>query len=157
MVIGLSSFLSFPLYCYCLFSGSAPAARYFVARYNDTEFLYSVWSSSLKLRIKATAAFCIVYMILAYPIALLLDKPGFFQLIILSVPLVFLSGLVEYLKNVSAGLHALKINFFITSSEYGLKLILVIAFLLIAKSVTSIISAYTLSLAVVAIIGSLLL
>jgi len=134
--------------------GISPAAKYFTAKYKGTEFLYSVWVSSLKLRIKSTTTFCIAYLVLAYPLALLLDKPGLFQLIILSVPLVFISGMVEYLKNVSAGLHTLKTNFIITSLEYGLKLILVIAFLLIiAKSVISIIGAYTLSLLIVAAIA----
>ena len=145
------SFLSIVLLLSLL--GISPATRYFIAKYNGTEFLHSVWVSSLKLRIKATTAFCIGYLLLAYPLALLLDKPGLFQLIILSVPLVFISGLVEYLKNVSAGLHSLKTNFVITSLEYGLKLILVIAFLYIAKSVISIIGAYTLSLLIVAAIA----
>jgi len=145
------SFLSIALILSQLGIGSA--ARYFVAKYNDSEFIHSVWASSFKLRIKTTTAFCIVYLLVAYPLALLFDKPSLLQLIILSTPLIFFSGIVEYLKNVSAGLHTLKTNFFITSMEYGLKLILVITFLLIAKSMISIVSAYTLSLIIVAMVG----
>jgi O-antigen/teichoic acid export membrane protein len=149
------SFLSIILLLSLL--GISPAAKYLTAKYQGTEFLHSVWVSSLKLRLRASAVFCAVYLILAYPLALLLDKPGLFQLIVLSLPLVFFSGMVEYFKNVSAGLHALKTNFVITSVEYGSKLILTISFLLLVNSVLSIIGAYTLSLMIAAVVAFFLI
>ena len=145
------SFLSLVLLLSLL--GISPAAKYLTAKYDGTEFLHSVWISSLKLRIRATTVFSIAYLVLAYPLALLIDKPGLFQLIILSLPLILISGIVEYFKNVSAGLHALKTNFIITSTEYGSKLVLTVSFLLIANSVISIIGAYTLSLLFAAVIA----
>ncbi len=69
----------------------------------------------------------------------------------------FLSGLVEYLKNVFIGLHRIKYNFYINSLEFGLKLCLVVVLLHYNNSVIYVINSFIIALFVTAAIGFFLL
>lgn len=137
--------------------GLGTATQRYVAQYNHTEYLKPLLCSSIWLRIVSTAVVSLCLFPLAQPLAQWLHQPLIGQLILYSVPLVFISGLVEFLKSIFTGLHALKYSFIITSSEYLLKLVLVVTLLTSFGSLDSVILAYTIALLLTCMVGYYLL
>ncbi len=156
---GLWSFFFSTLSIILLFSywGINTSAMKYVAEHNKTEKLSSVLKSSVKLRILLSLVFSIVLLILYKPLAMLIDRPEMENLFLLAVPLIFLSGLSEYLKAVFIGLHRNKYNLIINFIEYGLKLIFAILFLMFSASLASVVNSYSLALLITATVGFCLL
>ena len=75
-------------------------------------------------------AFALLFMFLYRLLAVGVGRPNFELMFLFSVPIIFFSGLVEYLKAVFQGFYRLKYNFFINTSEQGLKFLLALFFLL---------------------------
>jgi len=133
--------------------GINSSARKYVAQYNKTKELNSVLKSSVKLRFIFSLIFTILFFLIHKPLAELIGRPEFASLFLFSIPLILLSGLVEFLKNVFIGLHRIKYNFIINSLEYGLKLLLVIFFFLFSLELLNIINSFTIATLITSIIG----
>lgn len=129
------------------------STRKHIAEYSQTDLLRSVFISSLKLRIIISLLFSLILLLLYKPLTDLLGIPGFGVLLLYGVPIIFFSGLVEYLKEIFQGIHRLKYNFIITTLEYGLKLILVVVFLFYFNSLISVVNAFSLALILTSIVG----
>lgn len=137
--------------------GINSSSQKFAAQYNKTNELKPVLASSFRLRIAVSLLFSILLLLLHRPLALLLGRPEFEPLFLYAVPLVFLAGFVEYLKQVFAGLHRIKYNFIVNLLEYGLKLAFAVGFLYLSISLFSIVSAFSLALLFSSLIGVYLL
>ena len=114
------------------------SARKYVAQYNKTSELSNILKSSVKLRLIFSLIFTIIIILVHKPLAILIGKPEFEHLFLLSAPLIMLSGLVEFLKNIFMGLHRIIYNFIINLLEYGLKMILVITCLTVSLDLPNI-------------------
>ncbi|MFW6025678.1 MAG: flippase [Candidatus Woesearchaeota archaeon] len=136
--------------------GINASTKKFVAQYNKTSKLRGVLISSIKLRIIFSLIFSLLLLVSYKPLSLLIN-PELEILFLYGVPLIFFSGLVQFQKNVFMGLHRLKYNFIVNLSEFGLKLLLVILFLLFSNSVISVINSFVVALLITSIVGGYLL
>ncbi len=114
----------------------------FTAEYNETENLKSLIKGWLTLRVIISFIFVLVMFFLYKPIVYIIWKPELEVLFLYSIPLIFLSGMVEFLKYIFMWLHRIKYNFIINLFEYWLKLLLIILFFSFSISITSIISSF---------------
>lgn len=137
--------------------GLNASTQKFVAQYNQTDKLRSVLASSFRLRIVVSFLFSLLLLLLHRHLALLLGRPELESLFIYAVPLVFLAGVMEYLKQVFSGLHRIKYNFIVNILEYGLKFLFIVVFFNLSISLISIVNAFTLAMLLSSIIGSYLL
>lgn len=137
--------------------GINASAMKYIAEHNKTPNLRSVLKSSIKLRVLFSLIFSVALLFLYKPLTILINRPELENLFLLAVPLVFLSGITEYLKAVFMGLHRNKYNLIINLFEYGLKLILVVLFLMFSNSLDSIVTSYSLALLITVIVGVYLL
>ena len=137
--------------------GINASARKFVAQYNKTGELNNVLKSSLKLRLIFSLTFAVILILFHKPLAMLLGKPEFAHLFLLSTPLIILAGLVEFLKNTFMGLHRIIYNFFVNLLEYGLKLILVVICLTVSLDLSNIVNSFTIACLMTSVIGLYLL
>lgn len=137
--------------------GINKSTRKFIAQYNKTNNLKSVLISSIKQRVLLSFIFSIILLVIYKYLSYLVGRPEFEDLLFISIPLVFLSGITEYLKDVFIGLHRIKYNFIINFIEYCLKLLLVVSFLFFSNNLVFIIISYTLALLVSSLIGLYLL
>lgn len=133
--------------------GINASARKFIAQHNETAELKAVLRSSIKLRIIFSLVFTLLMLALSKPLAGWFDRPNFEVLFYAAVPIVFFAGLVEYLKNVFQGLHRLKYDFYINLSEYGLKLLLAVCFLLFINELIGVVFAFNLAFVFTAVLG----
>ncbi|MFA5054965.1 MAG: flippase [Dehalococcoidia bacterium] len=133
--------------------GINASARKFIAQHNETAELKAVLRSSVKLRVILSLVFALVMLSLSKPLAVWLDRPSFEVLFYAAAPLVFFASLVEYLKNAFQGLHRLKYDFYINLSEYGLKLLLAVCFLLILNEIIGLVFAFNLAFIVTTVLG----
>jgi len=158
-VFGYWSFLLSNLTIIAIISyfGINASARKYIAQYNKTINLKNIIYDSLKLRIIFSLIFSIILLIISVPLADFLKRPEMAKLFMISSPFIFLSGIVEYLKGVFAGLHRLKYNLIINFLEYGLKLFFVFIVFCFSVSLFGVIISFSASLLVTAIIGIILL
>ena len=129
----------------------------FIAQYNYTDNLKGVLLSSLKLRLIFSLIFTILLIIFYKNLATIFNNKELESLLFYGIPLIFLSGIVEYLKSVFIGLHRIKYNFIINLSEYGLKLFLIFLFLMFSANIITVINSFILSLFITSLIGGYLL
>lgn len=120
--------------------------RKFSAEYNNTSEVFSVIFSALILRLVFSIIFCLLIFIFSDYIEIFLWKDWLSFLLILSIPAIILSGIVEFLKEVFNGLHNIKLNFIITFFENFLKVLFIIFLFSIWDSFVSIINWFNLSL-----------
>jgi len=137
--------------------GVNDSTKKFVAQYNKTNSLRGVLISSLKLRFLFSLLFSLILLLFYKQLVLILNRPGLEVLFLYGIPLVFLTGLAEYLKAVFIGLHRLKYNFIMSASEYGLKLGLIILFFLFSNTLISIINSFVIAMVITTLIGFYLL
>jgi len=156
---GTWSFFFSILTIFILFSyfGINASARKYVAQYNKTDELNNVLKSSLKLRLVFSLTFTIIIILVHKPLAMLLGKPEFAPLFLISAPLIIVAGLVEFLKNIFMGLHRTIYNFIVNLLEYGLKMILVIICLTVSLDLSYIVNSFTVACFITSLIGSYLL
>jgi len=133
--------------------GINTSSKKFIAQYNKTESLKNILISSIKLRFIISLTFTLIFLITYKPLVNILNKPELEILFLYGIPLIFLSGFVEYFKSVFIGLHRIKYNFFVNLSEYGLKLILVVLFLLFSNSLINVVNSFTIALLITTILG----
>jgi len=133
--------------------GINTSAKKFVAQYNKTNELNNILKSSLKLRLTFSLTFIIILILVHKPLATLTGRPEFAPLFLLSVPLIILAGLVEFLKNIFMGLHRIIYNFIVNLLEYSLKFILVIICLRSSLNVLNIINSFTIAYLITSVIG----
>ncbi|MDD4083000.1 MAG: flippase [Sphaerochaetaceae bacterium] len=139
------------------FFGIGSSTKKFIAQYNKTDNLKSIFVSSIKLRFLFSFLFCLILFVIHKPLANILGYPELEKLLLYGIPLVFFSGLVEYLKDIFIGLHRIKYNFIINFLEFGFKLLLIIIFLLFSNIVISVITSFSLALFITSLVGLLLL
>lgn len=133
--------------------GINPATGKFVAQYNETVKLKGVLLTSIKLRLLISLFFAITFFLAHRILADILGYPELTILFYCGVPLIFLSGLVEYLKAVYMGLHRIKYFFIVSILEHGLKFIFVVGFLYISNSVISVVNSYAFALLITCCVG----
>ena len=133
--------------------GINASTKKFVAQYNKTNELNNVLKSSLKLRLIFSLIFSIILILVHKPLAILIGRPEFAPLFLLSAPLIILAGLVEFLKDIFMGLHRIIYNFIVNLFEYGLKLILVITFLKVSLDMSNIVNSFTIACLITSMIG----
>lgn len=126
--------------------GINASSKKFVAEYNNTKDLGSVLKGAFQARFIFSLIFSIIVAFFSKQLANLIGKPELSSLLLLSAPLMFLSGGVEFLKDIFAGLHRVKYNFIINFFEFGLKLFFVWLFFLFGIQISSIIGAYSVGL-----------
>jgi len=143
----------FTIFILIAYSGTNLSSRKFIAQFNDTAKLSAILWQSLNIRLIVGLAFSIIILISYKPLTKVLGRPDFEILFLASIPLIFLTGIVEYFKNVFQGLHRLKYNFFINLSEHGLKLFFVLIFLYFTGSLIQIVNSFTLALLITSIVG----
>lgn len=137
--------------------GINSSTRKFVAQYNKTDDLRNVLLSSIKLRVIFSLIFSLLLFFFRKPIAILLNEPRLETLFLWGIPFIFLVGIVEYLKNVFMGLHRIKYNFILNTSEYTLKLLLILLFFLFSTTIISVISSFLIALFISGLLGLFLL
>lgn len=129
------------------------STRRFVAKYNETDSLKNVLLSSIKLRFFLSSIFTFIFLFTYKYIAFFLNKPELESLFLYGIPLIFLSGFVDFFKSVFMGLYRIKYVFFVNICEFGFKFILVILFLLFSNTLASVISSFTVSLLITSLLG----
>ncbi|MFZ2979388.1 MAG: flippase [Candidatus Magasanikiibacteriota bacterium] len=156
---GLWSFFSASLSVILFLSyfGINASSMKYVAQYSSTKSIRSVLWSSIKIRFFFSLVFCLFFLICYKQLAYFLGRPELSTLFLLATPLIFFSGLVEFLKNIFMGFHRNKYNFIINFLEYGLKLLLIICWLVFSDNLMSIINSYTLALLITSLVGFYLL
>lgn len=137
--------------------GINASSKKFVAQYNYTDNLGSVFKSSLKVRTLFSLIFITLFIILHDTLANIIGRVEFSRFFLLASPFIFLAGFVEYYKHLFEGLHRLKYAFFIGLSEHGLKLFLSALFLYIIADITGIIYAFNVAYIFTALLGTYLL
>lgn len=142
---------------YLSYCGINASSQKFVAQYNHTPTMRSVFVASFHLRVVVSLAFALLLLILHIPLASALGRPELAFVFLSAVPLLFLAGIVEYLKNVFEGLHRIKYNFIVNLLEYGLKLIFITGVLFLSTGLVPIIGAFTLALLIASLAGGYLL
>ncbi len=135
------------------YSGIAASSRKFVAQYNRTKEINSVFRSSLKLSIFYGLCFAVVLLLIYKPSINIINRPDLGMLFLAAVPLILLTDIVEYLKAVFQGLHVLHYNVIINTLEYGLKFLFVFCLLSLSNQLVAIIYSFILSLLITAIVG----
>jgi len=130
--------------------GLNASTKKFVAQYNQTKNLKNILSSSFRLRIIISFIFSLIFLSIHKKIAYFLGSEKLDYLFLLSVPLIFLSGIIDYFKNVFTGLLKIKYNFVVNFTEYGLKLFLVVLF---ANSIVAVLNFYILALFIASFFG----
>ena len=133
--------------------GINASARKYVAQYNKTSELNNVLKSSLKLRLIFSLTFTIIIILVHEPLAILVGRPEFAHLFLISAPLIILAGLVEFLKDIFMGLHRIIYNFIINFLEHGLKLILVVTILTVSLDLSNIVNSFTIACLMTSVIG----
>jgi O-antigen/teichoic acid export membrane protein len=135
------------------YGGINASATKYIAEHNKTSNLRNVLKSSFKIRVLFSLIFSALLLFLYKPLIILIGRPELENLFLWAVPLVFLSGLTEYLKAVFTGLHRNKYNFIINFIEYGLKLILLVCFLMFSNNLISVVNSYSLALFITVAVG----
>lgn len=133
--------------------GVNASARKFIAQYNNTDQLFSVMKTSIIIRVSFSILFALLFLFISRPLSIILGRPDFEALFLLSAPLIFFAGLVDFFRHAFEGLHRLKYVFFITLSEHGLKFIFSIVLLLITNGLTALIISFNLSLMFTSVLG----
>jgi O-antigen/teichoic acid export membrane protein len=133
--------------------GINASARAYVAQHNHTPALRAVLRDALVLRLAASLGFTAGFLLLRGAIAGWLQRPAFESLFLAAVPLVFLMGMIEYLKAVFIGLQRLKPHFVVNIIEFGLKFALVGVCILAALTLRNVVWAFTLAELTAAAVG----
>ena len=133
--------------------GINASARKFIAQYNGAPALRSALAASLRLRVLASVPAAVLLAVFHGPMARLVHRPELAPLFLHAAPLLFLLGLNEYLRAAFAGLHRIRYLFMLNWCDYGLRLLLAVAFLLFSKEVVVIVHAFTAAGAVAAVFG----
>lgn len=135
--------------------GINASSKKFVAEHNKTENLSAVLRSALSARLLFSFIFSVLLAVFHNKLAFLINKPELSLLFLFSAPLVFFSGVTEFLKDIFIGFRKNKYNFLINVIEYGLKLFLVWLFFDISISLATIINSYSIGLLVATVFGLL--
>lgn len=133
------------------------SAKKSVAQYNETGHLRNVLRDSVRLRFFVSFLCCLVYLALSKPLSIMIGRPEFGILFLVSAPLLVAFNIVEFLKAVFTGLHRLRYNFIVNSFEHGLKLIIAVCLLSSAPAVINVVNSFTIALAVTSVVGCYLL
>lgn len=162
--LGIESFGSWSLFLSVItvfftfsYFGINASSKKFIAQHSKTENLKNILLSSIKLRFLFSFIFSLLLLLFYRQIASYFGDSNLERLFLYGVPLVFLSGFVEYFKDVFIGLYRIKYNFIINTCEFGLKFILILFFLFFSSSVISVINSFSLALFITTIIGFYLL
>jgi len=151
-----SYFLSFMTIVLTLsYFGLNGAVGKFLAEHNKTPKLRAVVRDAFKLRFLLSLGFVLLFAVIAWPLSRSIDRPDFFYFFLISLPFIFLSGFVEFLKDVFIGLHRTKYNFYIAVSEYLSKLLLLCLLFFYQINIVTVIIVYTVALLFTSIIGTI--
>jgi O-antigen/teichoic acid export membrane protein len=132
------------------------SSRRYVARYHGQKRLPKVVASVAKLRLFTSLFFMCVWFFLSGPMAALINRPDLAVYIAASAPMLFLTGLNEFAKEIFIGTKKIKNNFLINFSEYGFKLVLTVVLLRSFSGIMPVIWAFSMALVVTVILGFLL-
>jgi O-antigen/teichoic acid export membrane protein len=133
--------------------GVPQSAQTYAARYVGKPELRSVLKSSLVIRVFISLAFTGLILLIRNPLADLVKRPHFGDLLLVAAPLVFLMGMGEYLKNIYVGLKQTKYHFLMNVVEFGFKALLVALFLNFEKEIAQVINAYSTALFLSILVG----
>ncbi len=130
------------------------AARAFTAQTQGSPALRWTLSRSIWLRLAISAIAALLFALLHERFAVMLGRPELGALFLLATPFVFLSGFVEYFKQVFSGLHRIKYHFIVNFFEFGLKIVLSVLLLSLVISLQMVILAHWLALLVAGAVGA---
>ena len=133
--------------------GVPQSAQTYAARYVGKPELQSVLKSSLVIRVLISLAFTGLIVLIRDPLANLVKRPHFGELLLYAAPLVFLMGMGEYLKNIYIGLKQTKYHFLMNAVEFGLKFLLVFLLLKLYTGISPVIGAYSAALFFAVLVG----
>lgn len=156
---GLWSFFLSIFSVILLFSefGINASSRKYIAQDNETDNLRTILSSSLKLRVLTSLIFSFLLLLISKPLATWIIHPELHTLFLCSVPLVFFSGLVEFLKSTFTGLHRIKYVFLVNAIEYSLKFLLIMCFFVFSIQMVAVVKSYIFAAIISSTIGLLFL
>lgn len=130
------------------------ATSKFFAQHNGTEEIKEVHKSAFFLRFCIIACFSLFLFLLSKPLTSILARYEFSYLLQASSLMLFLSGITEHFKGVFLGLHKIKNNFLITSTEFCLKLLaVVILFEFFSVKIINIVWGFSAALFVSTLLG----
>jgi len=138
-------FFSFFTILYLLALFGVKSSQKYVAQFAGSDQLKFVLADSLKLRLILSSLFAAFVGLMGFVIPPMIGRPEFQSLFFVSTVLIFLSGFSEYFKGVFTGLHRVKFNFFITATEFSMKLLCVVLFLYWSLNLENIILGYALA------------
>lgn len=149
----LSYFLSvFSIIELISYLGINKVARNYAAKYNHETKLPSVIRTSFTLRLLISLIFSLLLLMFYQPIADKMNRTDLIPLFIASIPLLFFSGILEYVRETFNGLHRIKYNFYIGVTENGAKIIFAVPFV-IYFGLIGVIHAFTISFILASGIG----
>lgn len=117
------------------------ASTKFSAEYNNTPLLGEILQKTFNIRLITGSVFAVLLLIIAQPLATLLERPDFTNLFYASSLLIFFLGFVEYLKGTFMGLHRIKYNFFTNLLEYSFKILFLFIALYISSELVNVVYA----------------
>lgn len=133
------------------------SARKKIAEYRNQEELGDILKHSFILRFFLSILFVSILLIIKVP---LLQKFHYFQfdpIFNAAIIFIFLTNIVEFLKDVFQGLHRIKFNFIINVFEYITKLIFLIVGFYVSTSLFSVLFAFNIALLVTTVAGLIIL
>jgi len=136
--------------------GINASSKTYIAKHSGSGELKAVLKAAFQARFIFSFCVAAILAIFSKELANLLSRPELTKLFLLSSPLVFFSGGVEFLKDAFVGLHLNKYNFIINSIEFGLKFFLVLFFFQFSIQLSAIIDSYVISLFLAALVGGLI-
>jgi len=102
------------------------ATSKFFAQHSGTDRIKEVHKSAFFLRFCIIATFSLLLFLMSKPLTAIMARYEFSYLLQASTLMLFLQGITEHFKGVFLGLHKIKNNFLITSTEFCLKLLAVV-------------------------------
>lgn len=131
------------------------AVKRYILAARDTEELGGVVRVTFALRLLATFAFTLAIALLIRPLLDLLGQPFYLALMQRSLLLIALYAIMEYFKYLFEALHRLQFTFVITAIEHGSKLMLVVALFRGGERFVSIVTAFTVAVAVTLVVSGI--
>ncbi len=128
------------------------ASQKYIAQHNETPQLYHVFKAAFRLRVGLNFFFALVVLLLAFIIPPLIGRHSFRELFMIASLVIFFSGFVEYFKGAFMGLHRVKYNFIISSSEFSMKLLLIVTALYLGFSLPGVLWALVLNFLIITLL-----
>jgi O-antigen/teichoic acid export membrane protein len=136
--------------------GINAASKRYIAQARGAAELGGVIRATFTLRLLASFIYALLITFLIQPLFVWLHQPEYAGLMQRSLLLVALYGLTEYFKSLFEALHRLRFTFVINTLEHGLKLGLVILLFRGGADFVSIVTAFTIAIAIALLAGLLL-